>query len=202
MGILPSVCACWLGIGGVNGGFADQANKRQSLLAPLLRLLATQFTQLCLCCVMLRCAVACCASTQAMCASLMTYQASHHPHAMHKRPRLLQVKPHLSCSRFKGTCSSCCAPTVCTLSACVCAHVCGLLGFTLQEVLASPSVAPVTTKLECAKLADGAAALVLVPADTAAAAAGTDSSSSRGGVGVRGVFLSDLSTQRCDGGCG
>jgi hypothetical protein len=37
----------------------------------------------------------------------------------------------------------------------------------LQEVLASAPVAPVTTKLECAKLADGAAALVLVPADAA-----------------------------------
>jgi hypothetical protein len=40
----------------------------------------------------------------------------------------------------------------------------------VQEVLASPQVAPVTTKLECAKLADGAAALLLVPA----AAAGSD----------------------------
>jgi hypothetical protein len=37
-----------------------------------------------------------------------------------------------------------------------------------QEVLASAPVAPVTTKLECAKLADGAAALVLVPATAAA----------------------------------
>eukprot|EP00879_Flechtneria_rotunda_P019422 GHRR01020400.1.p1 GENE.GHRR01020400.1~~GHRR01020400.1.p1 ORF type:complete len:370 (+),score=157.86 GHRR01020400.1:381-1490(+) len=62
----------------------------------------------------------------AMCASLMTYQASHHPAALRRRPRLL------------------------------------------QEVLASARVAPVTTKLECAKLADGAAALVLVPAGAAA----------------------------------
>jgi hypothetical protein len=29
---------------------------------------------------------------QAMCASLMTYQASHHPAALHSRPRLLQVR--------------------------------------------------------------------------------------------------------------
>lgn len=36
-----------------------------------------------------------------------------------------------------------------------------------QEVLSSPAVAPVTTKLECAKLADGAAALLLVPASKA-----------------------------------
>lgn len=45
----------------------------------------------------------------------------------------------------------------------------------MQEVLSSAQVAPVTTKLECAKLADGAAALVLVPA----AAVGS-SGSSRG----------------------
>jgi hypothetical protein len=31
-----------------------------------------------------------------------------------------------------------------------------------QEVLASPSVAPVTTRLECAKLADGGAAALVV----------------------------------------
>ncbi|KAF6264331.1 putative nonspecific lipid-transfer protein [Scenedesmus sp. NREL 46B-D3] len=59
-----------------------------------------------------------------MCASLMTYQASRHPAAVHRRPRLL------------------------------------------QEVLASEPVAPMTTKLECAKLADGAACLVLVPGDS------------------------------------
>jgi hypothetical protein len=35
-----------------------------------------------------------------------------------------------------------------------------------QEVLASEAVAPVTTKLECAKLADGAACLLLVPAES------------------------------------
>jgi hypothetical protein len=29
---------------------------------------------------------------QAMCASLMTYQASHHPGAMHRKPRLLHVR--------------------------------------------------------------------------------------------------------------
>lgn len=46
----------------------------------------------------------------------------------------------------------------------------------LQEVLSSAQVAPVTTKLECAKLADGAAALVLVPA------AAVDSSGSSRGV--------------------
>jgi hypothetical protein len=35
--------------------------------------------------------IVCPVFSQAMCASLMTYQASHHPGAMHKRPRLLQV---------------------------------------------------------------------------------------------------------------
>jgi hypothetical protein len=45
-----------------------------------------------------------------------------------------------------------------------------------QEVLASEPVAPVTTKLECAKLADGAACLVLVPGESQHA-----NSSSRGG---------------------
>lgn len=38
----------------------------------------------------------------------------------------------------------------------------------VQDVLSSAQVAPVTTKLECAKLADGAAALVLVPAGSSA----------------------------------
>jgi hypothetical protein len=37
--------------------------------------------------------------------------------------------------------------------------------FYSQEVLASEAVALVTTKLECAKLADGAACLLLVPAE-------------------------------------
>jgi hypothetical protein len=46
----------------------------------------------------------------------------------------------------------------------VCCVPCSLW---LQEVLGSAPVAPVTTKLECAKLADGAAALVLVPAAAA-----------------------------------
>eukprot|EP00775_Hariotina_reticulata_P012329 gene12329-12464_t len=64
----------------------------------------------------------------AMCASLMTYQASHHPAALHRRPRLL------------------------------------------QEVLTSAAVAPVTTKLECAKLANGAAALLVMSASAEAAA--------------------------------
>jgi hypothetical protein len=40
---------------------------------------------------------------------------------------------------------------------------CLLHNIVLQEVLASQPVAPVTTKLECAKLADGAACLLLVP---------------------------------------
>lgn len=39
-----------------------------------------------------------------------------------------------------------------------------ILAVVLQEVLSAAPVAPVTTKLECAKLADGAAAVVLVPA--------------------------------------
>lgn len=43
----------------------------------------------------------------------------------------------------------------------------------LQEVLSAAAVAPATTKLECAKLADGAAAVVIVPA-------GSQSDSSRG----------------------
>lgn len=57
-------------------------------------------------------------------------------------------------------------------------YVCTLLCYiTQQEVLASEPVAPVTTKLECAKLADGAACLLLVPGEHPHAS----SSSSRGG---------------------
>ncbi|KAF8060499.1 hypothetical protein HT031_004675 [Scenedesmus sp. PABB004] len=58
----------------------------------------------------------------AMCASLMTLQASRHPGALERRPR------------------------------------------PLAEVLASPPVASVTTKLECARRADGAAALIVAAA--------------------------------------
>eukprot|EP00878_Enallax_costatus_P005466 GHUV01005737.1.p1 GENE.GHUV01005737.1~~GHUV01005737.1.p1 ORF type:complete len:517 (+),score=149.24 GHUV01005737.1:195-1553(+) len=90
----------------------------------------------------------------AMCASLMTYQASKYPAALHKRPRLL------------------------------------------QEVLSAAPVAPVTTKLECAKLADGAAAVVVVPA-------GSQYDSSKGvamvggGEGSGPLYPPDTITENC-----
>ena len=101
----------------------------------------------------------------AMCSVLMSRQASRHPLALTRRPRTLdEVRIHMH--TYTHTCTPGALGTIGRtghgpLGMHTHAYTCIYMHAHVHQVLSAPSVAPVTGLLECARRADGGAAIIV-----------------------------------------